>query len=388
MQTQQELGLVTDEHSGLSRRSLFKKSAAAMGLLAIGTGIYEGGSLVPAWASGQSGPTATPNTPRAAALNIIQTNVRMYSGAIVPHWSYQDPINPLARAVPGPWLVATQGEIVSLTIKNNTTSAHGWWIPGVTGATTGSLAAGASKTITFTAPAAGTYLYGDPVLEPIGRLLGLQGVLTVMPATGITPYSTPSPAIQTLFSDLSSPQYHNGYPWDRTRQWVWLFNQVDPVLHTAIIVNKKVYTAATFQAAFKPRYFTINGLSGFDSAHSPDVEINGFEGEPALIRMVNGGLANHSPHIHGNHCYTLARNGVIQSNLQWRDAWHLAGGERIDVLLPYTMPPDVERWPPLSDAHFPMMYPMHCHMEMSQTSNGGDYPNGAVTHWLLEGPKR
>jgi hypothetical protein len=31
---------------------------------------------------------------------------------------------------------------------------------------------------------------------------------------------------------------------------------------------------------------------------------------------------------------------------------------------------------------------MHCHIEMSQTARGGQYPQGMVTHWELLGPKR
>jgi hypothetical protein len=28
---------------------------------------------------------------------------------------------------------------------------------------------------------------------------------------------------------------------------------------------------------------------------------------------------------------------------------------------------------------------MHCHCEMSQTAAGGNYPQGLVTHWQIEG---
>ncbi|HWI41550.1 MAG TPA: hypothetical protein VNX25_08685, partial [Verrucomicrobiae bacterium] len=33
----------------------------------------------------------------------------------------------------------------------------------------------------------------------------------------------------------------------------------------------------------------------------------------------------------------------------------------------------------------PLIYPMHCHMEQSQTARGGNYPQGAVTHFEFLG---
>jgi hypothetical protein len=37
---------------------------------------------------------------------------------------------------------------------------------------------------------------------------------------------------------------------------------------------------------------------------------------------------------------------------------------------------------------WPLLYPMHCHIEMSQTASGGQYPQGMITHWELLGPSR
>ena len=44
-------------------------------------------------------------------------------------------------------------------------------------------------------------------------------------------------------------------------------------------------------------------------------------------------------------------------------------------------------WPPKEEP-WPLLYPMHCHIEMSQTACGGQYPQGMVTHWELLGPSR
>ncbi len=39
----------------------------------------------------------------------------------------------------------------------------------------GPLAAGESRTLTFLAPRGGTYLYFDPLNEPVNRVMGLYG---------------------------------------------------------------------------------------------------------------------------------------------------------------------------------------------------------------------
>ena len=55
-----------------------------------------------------------------------------------------------------------------------------------------------------------------------------------------------------------------------------------------------------------------------------------------------------------------------------------------------TVKPDeipLEAWPPREEK-FPLYYPMHCHIEMSQTAAGGNYPQGMITHWEMLGMRR
>ena len=33
----------------------------------------------------------------------------------------------------------------------------------------------------------------------------------------------------------------------------------------------------------------------------------------------------------------------------------------------------------------PLAFPMHCHVEMSQSAAGGNYPRGLVAHWEITG---
>ena len=56
-------------------------------------------------------------------------------------------------------------------------------------------------------------------------------------------------------------------------------------------------------ADFRPKYFTLNGQSGFFASHNPANTPVGRVGQPHLIRIVNTGMAAHSLHIHGNHIF-------------------------------------------------------------------------------------
>jgi hypothetical protein len=106
---------------------------------------------------------------------------------------------------------------------------------------------------------------------------------------------------------------------------------------------------------------------------------------------MNAGLATHAVHIHGNHCMECTEsddlgNNVCETHVYERDVWQLKPLGRIDMILPFERPPDIPigKWPP-RDEPFPLRYVMHCHTEMSQTAGGGNYPQGAVTHWEMTG---
>jgi FtsP/CotA-like multicopper oxidase with cupredoxin domain len=152
---------------------------------------------------------------------------------------------------------------------------------------------------------------------------------------------------------------------------------------------------------FQTTYFTLNGDSGFFASHNPKNAPTGRLGQPHLIRIVNTGLCAHSLHIHGNHVYLCSENGVPASNVKHIDTWRVGPCERSDWLLPFQRPPDIcgPQHRPLREVmaeelsyrdsyglkQVPIEYPMHCHMEPSQTAKGGNYPGGLVTHWAITG---
>ncbi|MEW6488454.1 MAG: multicopper oxidase domain-containing protein, partial [Thermodesulfobacteriota bacterium] len=362
-------------------------------------------------------------------------------GAHSGHGGGEEPI-PVLR-IPGPVIFAYEGETIHIDVENRFPSSqdgvpHGFAIPGIV--ESGPIPRGETFHWVAPAPAAGTYLYFDHLNAPINRVMGLHGVLVVLPRRGNTPYSNPTPAVQSLFDHLGrlnwSPgrgsEHFPGHPWDPARTWVWLMSTVDPYLNEQLRLNPGM-SGSQYQQDYLAQYFLMNGKSGFFSAHSDDVSPFGREGQPALIRNVNAGLGTHSPHIHGNHAYLLTsnnafgrpgvtslpyhvddawtpdrrlpQNGFVHSNVAGLDTWSMAPGDRRDLLVPFIMPPDVpadravvapvvdriarggtaNAWPPVEEP-YPLVYPMHSHNELSQTAAGGNYPNGLICHWQVDGP--
>ena len=162
----------------------------------------------------------------------------------------------------------------------------------------------------------------------------------------------------------------------------------------AQLERKQTVTLSELLYTYKARYFTMNSLSGFDAAHDDSCCPAGYIGEPVILRTMNVGICTHGPHIHGNHVYglseTAADGKVVKStNVMEFDTWMLKPMWRKDVLLPFVKPDEIpaEAWPPRQET-FPLYYPMHCHIEMSQTAGGGNYPQGMVTHWEILGMSR
>lgn len=277
--------------------------------------------------------------------------------------------------VPGPVLWSNADDVIEVTVTNDLDAPHSFFIEGVVDS--GPIQPGDSVTVTFDAPEAGTYMYQDGINRPVNRTLGLHGVLIVMPDDG---------------SLRSSPDLDSQY-WTFVTQWVWLFNSIDPAFNARAQANRSI-DPDDFIANFKPRYFTINGRTGSIAAHeetAPDTVVIDEVGNAALIRMVNAGVAMNGPHIHGNHCYVIGQDGEVPQNIMWKDTFRLMPEGRTDLFLPFNIPPNAVHFPPpesgrkfLKELHgkdTEGTWPMHCHIEMSQTAGGGLYPQGALTDW-------
>jgi hypothetical protein len=362
------------------------------------------------------------------SLTMEEVMLEMVDKIPVYHWAYRDPVNGLR--VPGSVIVAVEGDTLNFRVRNLLPGGiHSFAVPGI--AESPIIPRGDTVSLSFAAPPAGTYMYCDPLQFGKSRAMGLHGMLIVLPRVGNTPYSNPTPAVQQLFNHLGtlnwSPgrgsAHYPGHPWDPDRSFIWIFHTVDSVKHEAVRQNPDL-RGEPFLDGYRPDYFLISGKSGFFLSHDDHIGPHGNVGQPALIRAMNAGLNNASPHIHGNHVYMLAENnalaqthlplplpanGHIHENVVLLETWTMRPGDRKDLLLPFMLPPDipVERdvdftwaplsleerigrggsekaWPPIEEP-FPLVYPMHDHDEISQTAAHGNYPQGAVLHWQIDG---
>jgi FtsP/CotA-like multicopper oxidase with cupredoxin domain len=308
--------------------------------------------------------------PRAEAATLTKTyyitdgTVTMPDGTVVYMQSFSDATGTLT--IPGSSMICQEGDTLKITVVNQLAKTHNFVIAGLKPgdpplATTGNIASGGTGTINYTIPTgtAGSYLFCDTVTT-YNRFLGLHGGLAIMPAG-------------------SSTQL---YPGSRTfvKQQFWIFNDIDPNLHSAVQRNAAIPTS------FVPRYFTLNGLTSLppgapgagdptkDAISAPATRLVGSIGDRTLLRVLNAGMCSHSVHAHGNHMEWLTDRGVVRPQVWRKDVFHLRNSMgKLDLIYPFEPPPDA--YPQVTTG----MYPMHCHDEMSQTCGGGLYLFGAMT---------
>ena len=335
----------------MQRRNFMKLGGASLASAALGTGLIN-------W------------VPRVEAATISKTyyitdgTMTMPDGIVVYFQSFSDAVGTLT--IPGTALTCQEGDTLSITVVNKLTQSHSFVIGGLKAsdpalATTGSIASGATKTLTYTVPAgkAGSYLFYDDVTT-YNRFLGLHGGLSIMPSG-------------------SSTQLYAGSPTFK-KQLFWIFNDIDPALHSAVQTNKTVPTTYT------PRYFTINGLTSLppgaanyldatkNALYDTRTKLKGYIGERTLVRMLNAGMCSHSMHVHANHMEWLTNNGEVRSTVWKKDVLYVRNNRgKIDAIYPFDAPPDA--YPAVTTGEFPM----HLHDEMTQTAGGGLYQFGAMT---------
>lgn len=309
-----------------------------------------------------------------------------------------------ASFFPDRTLIAETGSTISILLHNNLPQPHELRFHGAGPAgadvTSGSVAPAKSKLMEFRAPLPGTYLFTDPGNQPVERTLGLYGALVVIDPRNAWRLAPGGAEFE--------------------RQWLWLCHDVDSNWARIASRGQTVNPLATPAV---PRYFTLNGYSGFQSlavstneelnerrkqdtlpsGHPRETDTRNFSASPTpgavrtgqLVRMVNAGIADHQLHYHGNHVWTVRANGIDfpRSNgrvspqgdvilQQWEDTVQLQPLERKEAMLPVRRPPEVVD--PVWDARTEdWTYPMHCHAEPSQTAAGGMYPGGLVADWVL-----
>ena len=263
--------------------------------------------------------------------------------------------------VPGPTLIVTEGQSVSVTLTNGLPTPAGntsilfpdfavTATGGVAGLLTQEAAPGSTVNYQFTATTPGTHAYYSGTQGDLQIEMGLYGAVIVLPknvpavcASGVHASNVEAqgaaslahPGIKETDFRLANSAYdHPGTCYDR--EYLFQFAEMDSNIHKTALaqVSDPVRVAACALSAtnpgcslevptepYHPAYFIINGRSmpddmdaNFDAVY-PHQPYNGnphmHPGEQVLVRVIGQGRWQHPFHEHGNHVRILARDGNL-----------------------------------------------------------------------------
>jgi FtsP/CotA-like multicopper oxidase with cupredoxin domain len=275
-----------------------------------------------------------------------------------------------AMQVPGPTLIVTEGQIVTVNLINQLPKPAGntsILFPGFnvtsTGGTAGLLTQeatnGSTVTYTFVANSPGTHSYYSGTQSDLQVEMGLYGAVVVLPKTIPTACSSGLPA--TAPGNNAAAKAHWGeldyrlaaaaFDQPRScydREYLFQWAEMDTRIHNSAqaqvsdpnrvaACNTSLTSAlCTLQVPtepYHPAYFIINGRSMpdlMDANFAPEYPHQPYNGNPhmhlgemTLIRTIGQGRLQHPFHEHANHVRILARDGNMQ--LSATDNTDLAG---------------------------------------------------------------
>ena len=256
--------------------------------------------------------------------------------------------------VPGPTLVVTEGQTVTVTLTNNLPGATNASIvfPGfqvmATGGTQGLLtheaAPGATVTYSFVASTPGTRAYHSGTQPDFQIEMGLYGAIVVLPRSSPTNCTALGSdvgqhlGIGNPGGDLRlAPSAYDHPETCYDREYLFQFMELDPRIHqqaeaqaqeiqSCVPANQPagVPCPTTFNVRtepYHPAYFLINGRSmpdDMDADYAPNYPNQPYNGNPhmhpgdlVLLRTIGQGRWEHPFHEHGNHVRILARDGNL-----------------------------------------------------------------------------
>jgi len=250
--------------------------------------------------------------------------------------------------VPGPTMIVTEGQTVTVTLTNNLPTSAGntsILFPGfnvtATGGVTGLLTQEAAPggTVTYSFPTTGlpgTHPYYSGTQGDLQIEMGLYGAVVVLPSS-VPANCTTGLAASNLTAEgywgetdwrLAKSAYdHPGSCYDREYLFQWA--EMDVNIHRQALAQVSATVGCTAGAPgcslnvptepYHPAYFVINGRSmpdlmdpNYDPIY-PHQPYNGnphmHPGELTLVRSIGQGRWQHPFHEHGNHVRILARDG-------------------------------------------------------------------------------
>jgi FtsP/CotA-like multicopper oxidase with cupredoxin domain len=260
--------------------------------------------------------------------------ISVADGGSIYSWGYSLS-SAASMQLPGPTLIVTAGETVTVTLNNALPAAAGnvsIVFPGhevsssggVPGALTQEALPGGSVAYTFTAGEPGTYQYHSGTRTDLQVEMGLYGALIVRP----------TPAAVTAAACISGqPAYaHAATCYDR--EYLFLLSEVDLDVHRAAelqVAGPGPIDIGT--GSFHSEYWLLNGRAAPDTMAAAGTDILPTQpysamtrmhpGERLLMRVIGAGREMHPFHHHGNHARVLARDGRLL--LSESDPTKLAG---------------------------------------------------------------
>ena len=294
--------------------------------------------------------------------------------------------------LPGPTLIVTEGETVSVTLKNELPLIAGKTsivFPGfdvcvgqLTGASAltpgictklpnnGSLGllvgeASPQKSITYSffAGRPGTFSYHSGSQPDLQIEMGLYGAIVVKPKTAPSICRALGVTLAGVKGEVDArlaPAAYNNKDSCYDREYLFQFGEIDSRIHDQVFAQVQacpVQPCPQLQAKtepYHPNYFLINGRSMPDlmdtsyAANYPNQPYNGnphmHPGEKLLMRVIGQGRWQHPFHFHGNHARVLARDGNLLTSAA--DNVSLAGpllftiptvsGQSVDAIFTWT----------------------------------------------------
>ncbi len=249
------------------------------------------------------------------SLNASAGYISVADGGSIYSWGYSAGAT---MQLPGPTLIVTEGQTVTVTLTNSLPGAAGntsivfpghqvTSTGGVAGPLTQEATPGGSVTYTFTAGEPGTYQYHSGTQPDLQVEMGLYGALIVYPA---------SPAAGCTASAYNHPE--TCYD----REYLFLLSEIDIDVHwMAELQAAGPGPIDIGTGSFGSEYWLLNGRAGPDTmagagtAVLPTQPYNSLPrmhpGERLLMRVVGAGREMHPFHHHGNHARVIARDGRL-----------------------------------------------------------------------------
>ena len=243
-------------------------------------------------------------------LTASEGYISIADGGSIYSWGYS---TDGTMQLPGPTLIVTQDQTVTVTLTNALPAAAGnvsivfpghdvTSDTGETGLLTQEAPSGGSVTYTFTAGQPGTYQYHSGTRPDLQVEMGLYGALIVEPATAGCAYNH----AETCFD----------------RDYLFLLSEIDLQVHQAAEDQASGPGPINIgTGSFHSEYWLINGRAAPDTlapAFDPILPNQPYNssprmhpGEKLLLRIVGAGREMHPFHTHGNHVRVLGRDGRL-----------------------------------------------------------------------------